>query len=74
MCRIRNGSHAPEFHESRVAASFGPNRPARLAGVTSDVKEEGDDSVFDIGHESIVLVRQKDGSIKAFQQRVSAPR
>jgi phenylpropionate dioxygenase-like ring-hydroxylating dioxygenase large terminal subunit len=37
-----------------------------LAGVTSDVKEEGDYSVFDIGHESVVLVRQPDGSIKAF--------
>jgi len=37
-----------------------------LAGVTSDLKEEGDYTVFDVGHESIVLVRQADGGIRAF--------
>ncbi|MFO1466178.1 MAG: aromatic ring-hydroxylating dioxygenase subunit alpha [Steroidobacteraceae bacterium] len=37
-----------------------------LAGATSDIREEGDYTVFDIGHESVVLVRQKDGSIRAF--------
>ncbi len=37
-----------------------------LAGVVSDIPEEGDYSVFDIGHEEVVLVRQADGAIKAF--------
>jgi carnitine monooxygenase subunit len=37
-----------------------------LAGVTSDIPEHGDYTVFDIGPESIVLVRQKDGGIRAF--------
>ncbi|MBS0373890.1 MAG: aromatic ring-hydroxylating dioxygenase subunit alpha [Proteobacteria bacterium] len=37
-----------------------------LAGVSSDIPEPGDYTVFDIGHESIVLVRQKDGGIRAF--------
>jgi len=37
-----------------------------LAGVTSDIPEPGDFFVFDHGHESIVLVRQDDGGIKAF--------
>ena len=37
-----------------------------LAGVTSDIPEEGDYVVFDHGHESFVLVRQADGGIRAF--------
>lgn len=37
-----------------------------LAGVTSDIPEEGDYTVFEIGHEEIVLVRQTNGTIKAF--------
>jgi carnitine monooxygenase subunit len=37
-----------------------------LAGVTSDIPEEGDYVVFDHGHESFVLVRQQDGGIRAF--------
>jgi phenylpropionate dioxygenase-like ring-hydroxylating dioxygenase large terminal subunit len=37
-----------------------------LAGVTSDIPEEGDYTVFDHGHESFVLVRQADGGIRAF--------
>jgi phenylpropionate dioxygenase-like ring-hydroxylating dioxygenase large terminal subunit len=37
-----------------------------LAGVTSDVPEEGDYTVFEIGPEQIVVVRQADGGIKAF--------
>lgn len=37
-----------------------------LAGVTSDIPEEGDYTTFEIGHEEMVLVRQADGSIKAF--------
>jgi phenylpropionate dioxygenase-like ring-hydroxylating dioxygenase large terminal subunit len=37
-----------------------------LAGVTSDIPEEGDYVVFDHGHESFVLVRQPDGGIRAF--------
>src|SRR5512137_2868145 len=37
-----------------------------LAGVTPDIPESGDYSVFEIGHEEFVLVRQDDGAIKAF--------
>jgi phenylpropionate dioxygenase-like ring-hydroxylating dioxygenase large terminal subunit len=37
-----------------------------LAGVTPDIPEHGDYTVFDIGHEEFVVVRQEDGSIKAF--------
>lgn len=37
-----------------------------LAGVTADIPEEGDYFTFDVGHESILVVRQADGGIKAF--------
>jgi len=37
-----------------------------LAGVTSDIPEPGDFSLFEHGHEEILLVRQEDGSVKAF--------
>ena len=37
-----------------------------LAGITSDIPEEGDYTTFDLGHESFIIVRQEDGSIKAF--------
>jgi phenylpropionate dioxygenase-like ring-hydroxylating dioxygenase large terminal subunit len=37
-----------------------------LAGVTSDIQEDGDYTVFNHGHESFVIVRQADGSIRAF--------
>ncbi len=37
-----------------------------LAGVTSDIPEEGDYFTFSIGHEQFILVRQADQSIKAF--------
>jgi phenylpropionate dioxygenase-like ring-hydroxylating dioxygenase large terminal subunit len=37
-----------------------------LAGVTSDIPEAGDYFTFEIGHESTLIVRQKDGSIRAF--------
>src|SRR5512140_3617440 len=37
-----------------------------LAGVTSDIAEEGDYTVFNHGHESFVIVRQADGGIRAF--------
>ncbi|MEM9302173.1 MAG: aromatic ring-hydroxylating dioxygenase subunit alpha, partial [Pseudomonadota bacterium] len=37
-----------------------------LAGVTSDIPEGGDYTVFAVGHEQIIVVRQEDGSIKAF--------
>ena len=37
-----------------------------LAGVVSDIPEHGDYSVFEIGTEQIILVRQADASIKAF--------
>jgi len=37
-----------------------------LAGVTSDLPEHGDYTVFEIGAEEFLLVRQESGSIKAF--------
>jgi carnitine monooxygenase subunit len=37
-----------------------------LAGVVSDIPEEGDYFVFTVGPEQIVVVRQADQSIKAF--------
>ena len=37
-----------------------------LAGVTSDIPEDGDYTVFNHGHESFVIVRQEDGGIRAF--------
>lgn len=37
-----------------------------LAGVTPDIKEAGDFSVFKHGHEEFIIVRQEDGGIKAF--------
>ncbi len=37
-----------------------------LAGVTSDVPEPGDYTTFQVGHESIIVVRQDDRSLKAF--------
>ena len=37
-----------------------------LAGVASDIPEEGDYVTFDIGPESFVIVRQADRSIRAF--------
>jgi phenylpropionate dioxygenase-like ring-hydroxylating dioxygenase large terminal subunit len=37
-----------------------------LAGVASDIAEDGDYFTFAVGHEEIVIVRQADKSIKAF--------
>ncbi len=37
-----------------------------LAGVTPDIPEAGDYTVFEIGHEEFIVVRQEDGAIKAF--------
>src|SRR5690606_19874564 len=37
-----------------------------LAGVASDIPEDGDYTIFEIGHEQFVLVRQADGAVKAF--------
>jgi len=37
-----------------------------LAGVTADIPEAGDYFAFEIGHESILVVRQADQGIKAF--------
>jgi len=37
-----------------------------LAGVTSDIPEEGDYFTFSVGHEQFILVRQADGAVKAF--------
>ncbi|MEM7612627.1 MAG: aromatic ring-hydroxylating dioxygenase subunit alpha [Pseudomonadota bacterium] len=37
-----------------------------LAGVTSDIPEDGDYFTFEIGREQMIIVRQEDDSIKAF--------
>lgn len=37
-----------------------------LAGVASDIPEDGDYFVFEIGSEEFILVRQADGTVKAF--------
>ncbi|MGB8691877.1 MAG: aromatic ring-hydroxylating dioxygenase subunit alpha [Steroidobacteraceae bacterium] len=37
-----------------------------LAGVTPDIPEDGDYTVFELGHEEFIVVRQADHSIKAF--------
>jgi phenylpropionate dioxygenase-like ring-hydroxylating dioxygenase large terminal subunit len=37
-----------------------------LAGVTPDIKEPGDFTVFTHGHEEFIVVRQDDGGVKAF--------
>jgi phenylpropionate dioxygenase-like ring-hydroxylating dioxygenase large terminal subunit len=36
-----------------------------IAGIETDIPEPGDYSVFRIGRESIIIVRQEDGSVKA---------
>ena len=56
--------HAPEF----AALEWERLWPCvwLLAGVTSDIPEAGDYFTFEIGHESILVVRQADGGIKAF--------
>ena len=36
-----------------------------IAGIETDIPEAGDFTVFRIRHESIIVVRQKDGSVKA---------
>ncbi|MCK9284701.1 MAG: aromatic ring-hydroxylating dioxygenase subunit alpha [Rhodocyclaceae bacterium] len=37
-----------------------------IAAVTADIREPGDFTVFEHGHEEFIVVRQDDGSIKAF--------
>jgi phenylpropionate dioxygenase-like ring-hydroxylating dioxygenase large terminal subunit len=37
-----------------------------LAGVTSDIPEDGDYVVFEVGSEEFIIARQSDGSVKAF--------
>jgi len=37
-----------------------------LAGVTSDIPEEGDYVVFEVGSEEFIIARQADGAVKAF--------
>lgn len=37
-----------------------------LAGVTPDIKEPGDFTIFTHGHEEFIVSRQQDGAIKAF--------
>jgi phenylpropionate dioxygenase-like ring-hydroxylating dioxygenase large terminal subunit len=36
-----------------------------IAGIETDIPEAGDYSVFRLGHESIIIVRQEDGTVKA---------
>lgn len=56
--------HSPEFMRKEWERLW--PRVWLLAGVTSDIPEEGDYFTFDIGHESILVVRQADGGVKAF--------
>jgi phenylpropionate dioxygenase-like ring-hydroxylating dioxygenase large terminal subunit len=56
--------HSPEFMRKEWDRLW--PRVWLLAGVTSDIPEEGDYFTFDIGHESILVVRQADGGVKAF--------
>ena len=56
--------HSPEFMR-REWERLWP-RVWLLAGVTSDLQEAGDYFRFDVGHESIIVVRQADGGINAF--------
>jgi phenylpropionate dioxygenase-like ring-hydroxylating dioxygenase large terminal subunit len=55
--------YAPEFMRAEWERLW--PRVWLLAGVTSDLPDEGDYTVFEIGRESIVLVRQADGSLRA---------
>ncbi len=56
--------HSPEFMKQEWDRLW--PRVWLLAGVTSDIPEAGDYFTFEIGHESILVVRQANGSIKAF--------
>lgn len=56
--------HAPEYWQAEWDRVF--TRTWLLAGVESDIPEEGDWLRFDIGRESFVVVRQPDGGVKAF--------
>lgn len=41
-------------------------RTWHIGGMASDLAETGDNLVHDIGHESVVMIRQEDGSVRAF--------
>lgn len=56
--------HSPDFMRKEWERLW--PRVWLLAGVTSDLQEEGDYFRFDFGHESFIVVRQADGGIKAF--------
>jgi carnitine monooxygenase subunit len=56
--------YAPEFMRKEWERLW--PRVWLLAGITADIPEEGDYFTFDIGHESILVVRQADDSVKAF--------
>ena len=56
--------HAREFMELEWKHLW--PRVWLLAGVTSDVKEPGDFSIFTHGHEEFIIARQEDGGVKAF--------
>jgi carnitine monooxygenase subunit len=69
---IDNGLDIP--HPSRYYSREYMEQEARhlwprvwlLAGVTADIPEEGDYTTFEVGPESILLVRQAEGKVKAF--------
>ncbi|QZH74305.1 MAG: aromatic ring-hydroxylating dioxygenase subunit alpha [Erythrobacter sp.] len=70
--RPDNGTHrpdpsrffTPEYAEEEWEKMF--TKTWLLAGVESDIPEEGDWLRFEIGPESFVVVRQADGGVRAF--------
>jgi len=56
--------YAPEFMQKEWERLW-PN-VWLLAAVTADIREPGDFTVFEHGHEEFIVVRQNDGSIKSF--------
>jgi len=53
----------PEFMASEWGRLW--TRSWLIAGIETDIPEAGDYSVFNIGRESILIVRQQDGSVRA---------
>ncbi len=56
--------YAREFMEKEMTDLW--PRVWLLAGVTSDIPEDGDYTTFTVGREQFILVRQEDASVKAF--------
>ena len=55
--------YEPEFMEKEWEQLW--TRVWLIAGIETDIPEPGDYSVYRIGRESIIIVRQEDGSVKA---------